>query len=81
MLPLNHKFKYISLFFITPFIYGQQPTNSPSPQNNTPINLNNLFDVIVFIVFPVGLFIGYFLWRKQVKKNKENKNEINKKIF
>jgi heme/copper-type cytochrome/quinol oxidase subunit 2 len=75
MLPSIRKFKYVSLFFITPFIYGQQATHSPSPQNNTPIDLNNLFDVIVFIVFPVGLFILYFLWRKQVKKNRENKNE------
>ena len=74
MLPLIHKFKYISLFFFAPFLYAQKPTHSPNPQDNTPIDFNNLFDVIVFIVFPVGLFIGYFLWRKQVKKKKENKN-------
>lgn len=74
MLPSIHKFKYIALFFFTGFIYGQRPTHSPNPQDNTPIDLNNLFDVIVFIVLPIGLFILYFLWRKQVKKNRGNKN-------
>jgi heme/copper-type cytochrome/quinol oxidase subunit 2 len=67
------KFKYATIFFFTSFLYGQIPTQSPNPQNNTPIDLNNSFDVIVFIVFPIGLFILYFLWRRQVKKNRENK--------
>lgn len=73
MLPLIHKFKNIVFLFVTGFIYGQRPTHSPNPQNNTPIDLNNLFDVIVFIVLPIGIFILYFLWRRQVKNNRENK--------
>lgn len=74
MLPSIHKMIRIALFFFTGFIYAQQPTHSPNPQNNTPIDLNNLFDVIVFIVLPIGIFIFYFLWRKQVKDNRDNKN-------
>jgi heme/copper-type cytochrome/quinol oxidase subunit 2 len=73
MRPSIHKFKYIALFFSTGFIYGQLPTQAPNPQDNSPIDLNNLFDVIVYIVLPVGMFILYFLWRRQVKKNRENK--------
>jgi heme/copper-type cytochrome/quinol oxidase subunit 2 len=73
MRPSNHKFKYIALFFSTGFIYGQLPTHAPNPQDNTPIDLNNLFDVIVFIVLPIGMIIFYFLWRRRVKKNRENK--------
>jgi heme/copper-type cytochrome/quinol oxidase subunit 2 len=71
MLPSIHKFKYVALFFFTAFIYGQRPTHSQNPQNNTPIDLNNLFDVIVFVVLPIVVIIFYFLWRKQVK-NKGN---------
>ncbi len=70
-----HKFKYIALFFFTGLIYGQLPTHSPNPQDNSPIDFNNLFDVIVYIVLPVSMFILYFLWRRKVKKNRKNKNE------
>jgi len=73
MQPLIHKFKYASFFFFTSLIYGQRPTHSQNPQDNTPIDLNNLFDVIAFVVLPIVLIIFYFLWRKQVK-NKSNKN-------
>lgn len=68
------KIIYVALFFFTPFIYGQRSTNSPNPQDNTPIDLNNLFDVIVYIVLPILMFIFYFFWRKQVKKNRDKKN-------
>jgi len=69
-----HKIKYAALFFFTPFLYAQKPTHSPNPQDNTPIDFNNLFDVIVFIVLPVLMIIFYILWRKQVKKNWNHKN-------
>ena len=67
------KFKNIVLFFFTGFIYGQRPTHSPNPQDNTPIDLHNLFDVIVYVVLPLGMIIFYFLWRKQVKKRNSKK--------
>jgi len=73
MLPSIFKFRNIVLFFFTGFIYGQRPTHSPNPQDNTPIDLNNLFDVLVFIVLPILMIIFYILWRKQLK-NKGNKN-------
>ncbi|MCR9181562.1 MAG: adenylosuccinate synthetase [Flavobacteriaceae bacterium] len=58
------------------FLYGflataQQPTHVPSPQNNSPINLNSWFDVIVFIILPIILIVIYFMWRRQVKMDKE----------
>ncbi|MDP3945127.1 MAG: hypothetical protein Q8Q51_04460 [Lutibacter sp.] len=73
MLTSIFKFRNIVLFFFTGFIYGQRPTHSQNPQNNTPIDFNNLFDVIAFVVLPIVVIIFYFLWRKQVK-NKSNKN-------
>jgi len=73
MLTSIFKFRNIVIFFFTVFIYGQRPTHSPNPQDNTPIDLNNLFDVIVYVVLPLGMIIFYFLWRKQVK-NRNHKN-------
>ncbi len=70
----THKINYILIFLFTPFLYGQQPTHSPNPQNNSPLEFNNLFNVIVFIVLPVVIFILYLVWRKQVKKDRDNKN-------
>ncbi len=51
--------------------FAQQPTHVPSPQNNSPIDLNNWFDIIVFIIIPIVLIVIYFLWRSQVRKDKE----------
>ena len=68
------KINYILVFLFTTFLYAQKPTHSPNPQDNTPIDFNNLFDVIVFIVMPILMFIFYIIWRKQVKKNRNNKN-------
>ncbi len=53
--------------------YAQQPTQVPGPQTNSPIDLNNWFDIIVFIVLPLGLIFLYFFWRRQVKKDRDNK--------
>ncbi len=65
--------KIISLIFIlTGFLVtAQQPTHVPSPQNNSPINLNSWFDIIVFIILPIIMIALYFLWRRQVKIDKE----------
>ena len=68
------KINYILVFLFTPFLYAQKPTHSPNPQDNTPIDFNNMFNVIVFIVLPILMFIFYIIWRKQVKKNRDNKN-------
>lgn len=68
------KINYILVLLFTTFLYAQKPTHSPNPQDNTPIDFNNLFDVIVFIVLPILMFVFYIMWRKQVKKNRDNKN-------
>jgi hypothetical protein len=58
------KINYILVFLFTTFLYAQKPTHSPNPQDNTTIDFNNLFDVIVFIVMPILMFIFYIIWRK-----------------
>lgn len=67
----------VTLLFTTS-LWAQQPTHVPSPQNNTPIDLNNWFDVVVFIVMPLLMVFLYFLWRRQVKMDKESENKKDK---
>ncbi len=70
--PLKFKIIYALAFLTGISTYGQQPTHVPGPQTNSPIDLNNWFDVIVFIILPIGLIFLYFFWRRQVKKDREN---------
>lgn len=72
-------FSYISMLLISVTSFAQQPTHVPSPQNNSPIDLNNWFDIIVFIIIPLVLIVVYFLWRSQVRKDNEaeRRNEGN----
>lgn len=72
------KIIHIFIFFFTTAMLAQQPTHVPSPQNNTPINLNNWFDIVVFIVLPLVMVFIYFLWRRQVKMDKEAENRKDK---
>jgi hypothetical protein len=53
----------------------QIPTEVPKPSNNTPIDLSNIFDVLLFIVAPLLLIVFYFILRKKSKQNKDSKKE------
>lgn len=71
-------FLSISLLLYYSLLSAQQPTHVPGPQTNKAIDLNSWFDVIVFIVLPILLIVIYFMWRRQVKKDKLNdKNNSN----
>ena len=50
-------------------------TEVHNPSNNTPIDLSNIFDVLLFIVAAPGLVVFYFLLRKKGKENKDSKKE------
>ncbi len=69
---------YIFTLLFSPALFSQQPTHVPGPQTNTPIDLNNWFDIIVFIVLPLVMIIFYFMWRRQVKLDKEEEKRKNK---
>ncbi|MEZ4794063.1 MAG: adenylosuccinate synthetase [Flavobacteriaceae bacterium] len=43
----------------------QIPTEVPKPDSNTPINLSNIWEVIVYIVIPLVLIVVYFWLRKK----------------
>lgn len=61
------------LLFVN-ILTAQQPTHSPGPQNNSPIDLNSWFDIIVFIILPIAMIVFYFIWRRQVKMGKKNES-------
>jgi len=62
--------QFLILAFISASAYAQQPTHSTGPQNYSKVDLNNWFDIIVFIILPVIIALLYLLWRKQVRKGK-----------
>lgn len=53
----------------------QIPTDVPNPANNTPVNLQSIFEVILYIVAPIVLIIIYFYLRRRARNSKENRNE------
>ncbi|NND64202.1 MAG: adenylosuccinate synthetase [Flavobacteriaceae bacterium] len=53
----------------------QIPSEVPKPDNNTPLDFSNPFEVIVYIVIPIALLILYILLRKRRRaKNKSIEN-------
>lgn len=64
----------ILLLLFYSILYAQQPTHVPGPQTNSPIDLNNWFDIIVFIILPLVMIFFYFMWRRQVKMDKKKEN-------
>lgn len=49
----------------------QIPREVPHPDNNTPLDLSNPFEVIVYIVIPLLLIVMYFFLRKKITRNKK----------
>jgi heme/copper-type cytochrome/quinol oxidase subunit 2 len=64
----------ILLLLFYSILSAQQPTHVPGPQTNSPIDLNNWFDIIVFIILPLVMIFFYFMWRRQVKMDKKKEN-------
>ncbi len=65
------------LLFVLPIIANAQiPTEVPKPQDNSPINLSDPFELIVFVVLPILFIIFFFVWRG--KKKKDIANNANK---
>ncbi|GAB3326928.1 hypothetical protein GCM10027429_00120 [Marivirga atlantica] len=52
----------------------QIPQGVPNPADSEPLLINSTFDIILYIVLPILILIGYFLWRKRQKKRNEDKN-------
>lgn len=47
----------------------QLPIGSRNPDDNSPIDLNSPFDLIVYIILPILMVVFYILWRKKKKED------------
>ena len=57
----------------------QLPTEVPNPDNNTPLDVTNPFEIIVYIVIPIVLLVFYFFLRKKSRRNADGE-ENNKDL-
>ena len=55
----------------------QIPREVPHPDNNTPLDISDPFEVIIYIVIPVLLIVMYFFLRKKNKRNKDKDQDKN----
>ena len=44
------------------------PEGIPDPDDSKPLSIDTTFDVILYIICPILIFIGYLLWRRRIKK-------------
>ncbi len=49
----------------------QLPIGTPNPDDNSPLDLTDPFEIIVFIVLPILMIVFYILWRRMKKKDKK----------
>lgn len=65
----------LPIILIFPLIAeAQRPTHSTDTES-TPVDLSSIFDWIVFIVLPVLFIVLYFIWRKKLKKEREERED------
>lgn len=57
--------------------FDQIPREVPHPDNNTPLDVTNPFELIVYIIIPIVMIVFYFFLRKKSKANRKNKEENN----
>ncbi len=51
--------------------YGQIPQDTPHPNDNKPMRLDNWTNIIFFVILPI-LFVTLYLWLKRKRKNDNN---------
>jgi membrane protein DedA with SNARE-associated domain len=50
----------------------QIPQGVPHPDTNTPLQIREPFDVVLYIIIPLLVLLGYILWRKREKERKQD---------
>ncbi|MAT89509.1 MAG: adenylosuccinate synthetase [Flavobacteriaceae bacterium] len=61
-----HTFTAVIGFFL------QIPENVPHPDNNTPIDLSDPADLIIYVILPIVAVILVLLWMRKRKQDKRN---------
>ena len=49
-------------------MFVQIPKEVPHPHNNSPINLSEPADVIIYIILPILIVVLYLIWRNKKRK-------------
>lgn len=57
--------------------FAQKATHAIDDKSNTPLDLSNPFEVIVFIILPIVIIILYGLYRKRAKEEKQKNESAN----
>lgn len=66
------------LFLALPIIANAQiPTEVPKPQDNSPVDFSDPFEIIVFVVLPILFIILFIIWRGKKKKATEDNTKRN----
>ncbi|MAW95447.1 MULTISPECIES: adenylosuccinate synthetase [unclassified Leeuwenhoekiella] len=53
------------------FTIFQLPPGTQNPDDNIPVDFNEPFDLIVFVILPVVLIALYIIWRKKRKGRRD----------
>jgi len=63
----------IIIAIITPnVLLSQIPKDVPHPVNNSPIDLSEPADIVLYIILPILCIVFYIIWRKKKKNDKNN---------
>lgn len=58
-----------------PFLSNAQiPTEVPKPQDNSPLDFSDPFEIIMFFILPIVFVVLFFVWRSKKKRDAEEKN-------
>ncbi|NNM22292.1 MAG: adenylosuccinate synthetase [Flavobacteriaceae bacterium] len=53
----------------------QIPREVPHPDNNTPLDFSNPFDVLIYVVLPLILIVLYFTLRKRRRNDSDDSDQ------
>lgn len=68
------KIPTLLILLATPlFSLAQIPTEVPKPQDNTPLNFSDPFEIIMFFILPIVFIVLFFIWRGKKKRDAEDK--------
>ncbi len=67
-------FLTIIMLWLSPLLFAQRP--SGLPYDNEPLNLfESVASVVFYIVLPLIIIVLYIIWRRRLKKERDQRNQ------